>query len=164
MGLGYPGGPMIDKLAQLGDSSRFKFAKPQIKGLDYSFSGLKTSFLYFLRDQIKDNPNFIQDNQNDLCASLQSAIVEILLDKLIKAVKMTGIIEIAISGGVSANSGLRNALTQLGEKNNWQVYLPKIKYTTDNAAMVALVGYHNFIAGKTDNLKILPQARLQFSP
>jgi N6-L-threonylcarbamoyladenine synthase len=164
MGLAYPGGPLIDKLAQSGNSNRFKFAKPQIKGLDYSFSGLKTSFLYFLRDQININPDFILDNQNDLCASLQSSIVEILLDKLIKAVKMTGINEIAISGGVSANSGLRSALTQLGEINNWQVYLPKIKYTTDNAAMVALVGYHSFVAGKIDNLMILPQARLQFSP
>ncbi len=164
MGLGYPGGPMIDKLAQTGDSNRFKFGKPQIKGLDYSFSGLKTSFLYFLRDQLKVNNNFIQDNLNDLCASLQSEIVEILLDKLNKAVKMTGIKEIAISGGVSANSGLRSALTQLGGTNNWQVHLPKIKYTTDNAAMIALVGYQRFLSGKTDGLDVLPQARLLFSP
>lgn len=164
MGLGYPGGPAIDKLAQTGDSNRFKFGKPQIKGLDYSFSGLKTSFLYFLRDQLKVNNNFIQDNLNDLCASLQSEIVEILLDKLNKAVKMTDIKEIAISGGVSANSGLRSALTQLGGINNWQVYLPKIKYTTDNAAMIALVGYQRFLSGKTDSLDVLSQARLLFSP
>jgi len=163
MGLGYPGGPEIDRLASTGNPTKFKFAKPNIPGLDFSFSGLKTSFLYSLRDNIKNNSNFISDNLNDLSASLQSEIVNILLDKLSKAVKMTGITEIAISGGVSANSGLRNGLTKLGQENQWQVHIPKIKYTTDNAAMVAQVGFYMFVDGKTDSIDILPQARLSFS-
>lgn len=162
MGLGYPGGPVVDKMAQTGNRDRFKFGKPNIPGLDYSFSGLKTSFLYFLRDNLKDNNTFVQDNLNDLCASLQSEIVTILLDKLKKAVKMTGITEIAISGGVSANSELRNRLTDEGMRNSWIVHLPKFKYTTDNAAMIALIGYFKFINGVTDQLDIVPQARLQF--
>lgn len=163
LGLGYPGGPMIDKLAQMGNPDIYKFAKPQIPNLNFSFSGLKTSFLYSLRDNLKGNQNFIIDNLNDLCASLQSEIVKILLDKLEKAVKLTGIKQISISGGVSANSELRKKLTAMGERNSWEVYLPKIKYTTDNAAMIALVGYNYFINGKYDNLEILPQARLSFS-
>lgn len=163
MGLGYPGGPEIDRLASTGNPTKFKFAKPNIPGLDFSFSGLKTSFLYSLRDNIKNNSNFISDNLNDLSASLQSEIVNILLDKLSKAVKMTGITEIAISGGVSANSGLRNGLTKLGQENQLQVHIPKIKYTTDNAAMVAQVGFYMFVDGKTDSIDILPQARLSFS-
>lgn len=162
MDLGYPGGPVVDKYAKLGNPDRFKFGKPNIPNLNYSFSGLKTSFLYFLRDNSKENINFVTDNLNDLCASLQSEIVTILLDKLTKAVKMTGIKEIAVSGGVSANSTLRNRLVDTGLKNNWTVHLPKIKYTTDNAAMIALVGYNYFNSGKIDKLDIVPQARLTF--
>lgn len=162
MDLGYPGGPVVDKYAKLGNPDRFKFGKPNIPNLNYSFSGLKTSFLYFLRDNSKENINFVTDNLNDLCASLQSEIVTILLDKLTKAVKMTGIKEIAVSGGVSANSTLRNRLVDTGLKNNWTVHLPKIKYTTDNAAMIALVGYNYFNNGKIDSLEIVPQARLIF--
>jgi N6-L-threonylcarbamoyladenine synthase len=163
MGLGYPGGPVVDKMAQTGNRDRFKFGKPNIPGLDYSFSGLKTSFLYFLRDNLKESNTFVQDNLNDLCASLQSEIVTILLDKLIKAVKMTGITEIAISGGVSANSELRNRLTEYGMRNGWTVHLPKFKYTTDNAAMIALVGYFKYNNGVKDKLDIVPQARLDFN-
>lgn len=160
LGLGYPGGVNIDKLSQNGNSDKFKFGKPKIGGLDYSFSGIKTSFLYFLRDQIKQNKDFVQDNLSDLCASLQSEIIEILIDKLIKAVIMTGITEISISGGVSANSFLRSKLSDIGKANGWKIYLPEQKFTTDNAAMVALIGYHYFLDGKTDNLDISPQARI----
>ncbi len=160
MGLGYPGGPVIDKYAQIGNPNKFSFNKPNIPDLNYSFSGLKTSFLYFLRDQLKVNSNFISDNLSDLCASLQSEIVDILLKKLMKAVKHTGIKEIAISGGVSANSCLRNKLIEMGNENSWKVYIPKIKYTTDNAAMIAMVGYNYFLNGKTDSLDIISIARL----
>jgi N6-L-threonylcarbamoyladenine synthase len=160
LGLPYPGGPIIDKLAQEGDKYKFNFSKPRIPNLDYSFSGLKTSFLYFLRDNIKNDADFISKNINNLAASLQNSIVEILLDKLKLAVKQTGITEIAISGGVSANSGLRNTLTELGEKNNWKVYLPKIKYTTDNAAMIGLVGYYMFLEGIFDEIDVVPQTRI----
>ncbi|MCK9254573.1 MAG: tRNA (adenosine(37)-N6)-threonylcarbamoyltransferase complex transferase subunit TsaD [Bacteroidales bacterium] len=160
MNLGYPGGPLIDKYAKLGNPNKFQFSKPKIAGLNFSFSGLKTSFLYFLRDQIKDNKNFISDNLSDLCASIQSQIVDILLDKLLKAVKQTGIKNIAISGGVSANSCLRNKLTDLGLNNSWNLYIPKIKYTTDNAAMITLVAYHYFMEGRTDSLDIVSIAKL----
>lgn len=144
MGLGYPGGPVINKLANEGDPKRFQFAKPHIPGLNYSFSGLKTSFLYTLRDAIKENPNFIEENKKDLCASLQKTIVDILMDKLKKAVKETGIKQVAVSGGVSANSGVRDGLTALGEKYGWKVFLPPFKFTTDNAAMIAIVGQYKY--------------------
>lgn len=144
MGLGYPGGPVINRLANEGDPNRFKFAKPHIPGLDYSFSGLKTSFLYTLRDAVKEDPDFIQHNLNDLCASLQKTIVDILMDKLKKAVKETGIKQVAVSGGVSANSGVRDGLTALGQKYGWKVFLPPFKFTTDNAAMIAIVGQHKY--------------------
>lgn len=144
MGLGYPGGPVINRLANEGDPKRFQFAKPHIEGLNYSFSGLKTSFLYTLRDAIKENPSFIEENKPDLCASLQHTIVEILMDKLKKAVKQTGIKQVAVSGGVSANSGVRDGLTALGEKYGWKVFLPPFKFTTDNAAMIAIVGHHKY--------------------
>lgn len=160
LGLPYPGGPVIDRLSKQGDKFRFKFNKPRIAGLDYSFSGLKTSFLYFLKDNIKNDTDFISNNLNDLAASLQWNIVEILLDKLQKAVKQTGITEIAISGGVSANSGLRDELVRQAEINNWKVHLPKIKYTTDNAAMIAMVGYHMFLNNKFDDIDVVPQARM----
>ncbi|MDO4496771.1 MAG: tRNA (adenosine(37)-N6)-threonylcarbamoyltransferase complex transferase subunit TsaD [Bacteroidales bacterium] len=144
MGMGYPGGPIVNRYANEGDPKRFQFAKPHIEGLNYSFSGLKTSFLYTLRDELKLNPNFIEENKADLCASLQKTIVDILMDKLKKAVKQTGIKQVALSGGVSANSGVRDGLTTLGEKYGWKVFLPPFKFTTDNAAMIAIVGHYKF--------------------
>ena len=162
MGLPYPGGPVIDKLSKLGDENRFKFAKPSIPGFDYSFSGLKTSFLYTVRDEVAKNPDFIADNVNDLAASLQKTIIDILFNKLEKAVKQTGIRRVAISGGVSANSGLRNRMLLAAEKKRWQVYIPKISYTTDNAAMIALVGYYMYQKGKISPLSVIPQARINF--
>ena len=145
MGLGYPGGPVIDRLAKEGDPNRFKFAKPHIQGLNYSFSGLKTSFLYTLRDAIKENPYFIEENKADLCASLQKTIVDILMDKVRKAVKETGIREVAVAGGVSANSGVRNAFTEHARKYGWTIHLPKFSFTTDNAAMIAIVGQYKYL-------------------
>ncbi|MBO7481928.1 MAG: tRNA (adenosine(37)-N6)-threonylcarbamoyltransferase complex transferase subunit TsaD [Bacteroidales bacterium] len=162
MGLPYPGGPVIDKLSKLGDENKFKFAKPSIPGFDYSFSGLKTSFLYTVRDEVAKNPDFIADNVNDLAASLQKTIIDILFNKLEKAVKQTGIRRVAISGGVSANSGLRNRMLLAAEKKKWQVYIPKISYTTDNAAMIALVGYYMYQKGKIAPLSVIPQARINF--
>ena len=162
MGLPYPGGPVIDKLSKIGDENRFKFAKPSIPGFDYSFSGLKTSFLYTVRDEVAKNPDFIAENVNDLAASLQKTIIDILFNKLEKAVKQTGIRRVAISGGVSANSGLRNRMLLAAEKKKWEVYIPKISYTTDNAAMIALVGYYMYIKGKISPLSVIPQARINF--
>lgn len=162
MGLGYPGGPVIDRLAKLGNPSAFKFSKPNIPDFNYSFSGLKTSFLYTLKDELSKDPNFIQNNINDLCASLQKTIIDILADKLIKAVKYTGITEIAISGGVSANSGLRTTLMEIAQKRGWTLHLPKLKYTTDNAAMIALVGYLRYLDGQVDDLNVCSESRLTF--
>ena len=162
MGLPYPGGPVIDKLSKIGDENRFKFAKPAIQGFDYSFSGLKTSFLYTVRDEVAKNPNFITENVNDLAASLQKTIIDILFNKLEKAVKHTGIRRVAISGGVSANSGLRNRMLQAAERKKWEVFIPKISYTTDNAAMIALVGYYMYCRGKISPLSVVPQARINF--
>lgn len=161
MGLPYPGGPIIDKYAQKGDKNKFEFNKPIIKDLNYSFSGLKTSFLYFIKEQIKTNENFIQDNIYDLCASLQSEIVKVLMNKFTKAIKQTKINEIVISGGVSANSELRQAVTELASKYNLNLHLPKIKYTTDNAAMIAQVGYFAFLNKKFDSLDLVPKAKLE---
>jgi len=144
MELGYPGGPIIDKLARQGNPKAFQFSKPNIAGLDYSFSGLKTSFLYFLRNQIKDNPDFIEQHKADLAASLEQTVVEILMKKLVKAVKLTGIRHVALSGGVSANTGLRNAFKKKQEAREWNIYIPKFSYTTDNAAMIAITGYYKF--------------------
>ncbi len=144
MGLPYPGGPVIDKLAQVGDISKFTFSKPRIPALDFSFSGLKTSILYFLRDQLKDNPQFIEENKADLCASIQHTIVEILMEKIKKAVKETGIKQVGIAGGVSANSGLRNAILNQERKSGWSVFIPKFEYCTDNAAMVAVTGHFKY--------------------
>ena len=145
MGFGYPGGPIIDKLARQGNPDAYKFAKPNISGLDYSFSGLKTSFLYFLRDQIKTNPDFIEQNKEDLAASLERTIVDILMKKLDRAVKETGIKHVALSGGVSANTGLRNAFKERAEKKGWDIYIPRFSYTTDNAAMIAITGYYKYM-------------------
>ena len=144
MGLGYPGGPIIDRLARQGNPLAFKFAEPQIAGCDYSFSGLKTSFLYNLRDWVKEDPDFIEHHKNDLAASLEYTIVDILMNKLRKAVKQTGIKHVAVAGGVSANNGLRNAFREHEEKYGWTIYIPKFSYTTDNAAMIAIVGQYKF--------------------
>lgn len=144
MGLGYPGGPIIDRLARQGNPLTFKFAEPQIAGCDYSFSGLKTSFLYNLRDWVKEDPDFIEHHKNDLAASLEYTIVDILMNKLRKAVKQTGIKHVAVAGGVSANNGLRNAFREHAEKYGWTIYIPKFSYTTDNAAMIAIVGQYKF--------------------
>lgn len=161
MGLPYPGGPHVDKLAKLGDPSRFVFSQPRIPDLNYSFSGLKTNFLYFLRDNLKENENFITENINDLCASLQFTIIEILLKKLKKAAKQTGIREIAVAGGVSANSGLREALRQTAVKQHWNLYIPKFEYTMDNAAMIAITGYYKFLQGEFATQDIVPFAHTQ---
>lgn len=160
MGLGYPGGPIIDKLAAQGDPSRFNFAKPHIPGLDYSFSGIKTSLLYFVRDEMAKNPMFMEENKADICASFQKALIDILLDKLIKAAKLTGIKEITIGGGVSANSGLRNRIESERKKRGWNTYLPEFKFTTDNAAMIAIAGYFHYKAGEKAPLNIAPVSRM----
>ncbi|MBO7365991.1 MAG: tRNA (adenosine(37)-N6)-threonylcarbamoyltransferase complex transferase subunit TsaD, partial [Bacteroidales bacterium] len=160
MGLGYPGGPIIDKLAKLGDQERFKFAKPHIPGLDYSFSGVKTSLLYFVRDEVAKDPDFMEKNKEDICASFQKTLIDILLDKLIKAAKQTGIKEITIGGGVSANSGLRNRIEEEGRKRGWNTYLPEFKFTTDNAAMIAIAGYFHYQAGERTPLDVAPVSRI----
>lgn len=160
MGMPYPGGPVIDRLAAQGNDRRFSFAKPQIGGLGYSFSGLKTSFLYFLRDQVAQNPAFVAENKADLCASLQRTIVEILLHKLELAAAKTGVREVAIAGGVSANAGLRSAFCLLGKKRGWNTCLPPLRYTTDNAAMIAVAGYFKLLAGETAALDVAPMARM----
>ena len=160
MGLGYPGGPVIDRLAKLGDPTRFKFAKPHIPGLDYSFSGVKTSLLYFVRDELAKDPEFMEKNKEDICASFQKCLIDILMDKLIKAAKLTGIKEITIGGGVSANSGLRQRIVQEGEKRKWNVYLPEFKFTTDNAAMIAIAGYYHYLAGERCPLDVAPVSRI----
>ena len=145
MGLGYPGGPIIDKLARQGNPLAYTFSKPHIPGYDYSFSGLKTSFLYSLRDWLKEDPDFIGHHKTDLSASLEKTIVDILMDKLRKVVKDTGINEVAVAGGVSANNGLRNAYREHAAKYGWKIYIPKFGYTTDNAAMIAITGYYKFL-------------------
>ena len=159
MNLPYPGGPLIDKLAKEGDATKFTFNKPNVKDYDYSFSGLKTSILYFLRDQTKINPDFIEQNKVDLCASIQKTIIDILLKKLIKAVKDLNINQVAISGGVSANSGLRNALIEEGKKRNWNVFIPTFEFCTDNAAMIAVSGYYKYLNKDFAGLDIAPLAR-----
>lgn len=161
MGLPYPGGPHVDRLAKQGDPHRFNFAKPRISGLDYSFSGLKTSFLYFLRDNLKENENFIEENQADLCASLQFTIIDILLNKLKKAAKQTGVKEITVAGGVSANSGLRTALKENAKKHGWNLIIPKFEYTMDNAAMIAITGYYKYLNGEFAGQDAVPFARTQ---
>lgn len=160
MGLPYPAGPVIDKQAKLGNRSAFRFARPVIRGLDFSFSGLKTSFLYFLRDKLKEDPDFIGKNVSDLCASLQHTIVEILIGKLVKASVQTGIKEIGIAGGVSANSGLRDALVREGIKRGWKTYIPPFSYTTDNAAMIGITGYYKYLRGEFAGQEVIPLARL----
>ena len=160
MGLGYPGGPVVDRLAKMGDSEKFTFSKPRIDGYDYSFSGLKTSFLYFLRDELKLNSDFIEEYKNDLCASLQKTIVDILMNKLYLASEDFGIKEVAVAGGVSANSGLRNAFEEYSQKYGWKIHIPKFAYTTDNAAMVAISGYYKYLARDFANHDVTPYARV----
>jgi len=162
IGLPYPGGPLIDKYAREGNPKAFKFTKPRIKELDFSYSGFKTAFLYFIRDNIKENPEFIKQNMNDLCASVQFTIVDILLDKLKLAIKQTGVKEVAIGGGVSANSGLRNAITELGLNMNLNVYIPEFKFTTDNAAMIAITGYYKYLRKEFVGHDVAPMARMPF--
>lgn len=160
MGLPYPGGPLIDKYAQLGNGDTFTFSKPNIPHFDYSFSGLKTSILYFLQKEVKKNPDFVQQNLNDLCASIQKTIVAILMKKLVAASRETGIKHIALAGGVSANSGLRNALKDSEKKYDWKAYLPKFEYTTDNAAMIGIVGYYKYLAQQFTDQTVSAKARM----
>ena len=160
MGLGYPGGPVIDRLAKLGDPERFHFAMPNIPGLDYSFSGVKTSLLYMVRDEMAKDPAFLENNKEDICASFQKTLIDILMKKLIRAAKETGIREITIGGGVSANSGLRERIVAEGKKRRWNTYLPEFKFTTDNAAMIAVAGWFRFLAGERAPLDIAPVSRI----
>ena len=164
MGLGYPGGPIVDKLAKEGDENKFKFNLPHISGLDYSFSGIKTSLLYFLRDRLKENQNFIEQNKADICASFQKALIDILMKKLILAVKQTGINRVAIGGGVSANSGLRSRIENEGRKRGWQTFIPEFKFTTDNAAMIAICGLYKYRRGEYCNLDAPSVARASQMP
>ncbi|RCS28284.1 tRNA (adenosine(37)-N6)-threonylcarbamoyltransferase complex transferase subunit TsaD [Polaribacter sp. WD7] len=161
LGLPYPGGPLIDKYAKLGNPKAYAFTKPKVSDLNFSFSGLKTGILYFIQKQQRINPNFIEENLNDICASIQYTIVEILMDKLKKAIKKTGIKDIAIAGGVSANSEIRNRL-QLAQKHfGWSTYIPKFEYTTDNAAMIAITGYLKYLENRYSDISVTAQARLK---
>ncbi|WP_299228171.1 tRNA (adenosine(37)-N6)-threonylcarbamoyltransferase complex transferase subunit TsaD [uncultured Psychroserpens sp.] len=161
LGLGYPAGPEIDKRAKLGNPKAFKFTKPKVDGLNFSFSGLKTAILYFIQREVKTNPNFVQEHLNDICASIQYTIIGILIDKLKLASKQTGIKHIAIGGGVSANSGIRQALKDGEQKFGWTTYIPKFEYTTDNAAMIAIVGYLKYLDGDYADQSVMATARLK---
>jgi len=162
LGLPYPGGPMIDKYARLGNPDAYKFPEPQIPGLNFSFSGLKTAILYFIRDNTQLNPNFVHDNIADICASVERRIVTILLNKLKKAAQQYGVKDVALAGGVSANTGLRNGLKQLGEKMGWNTFIPQFQYCTDNAAMIAIAGYYKYLKGDFVEQDIAPLARMPF--
>jgi len=161
IGLPYPGGPLVDKYAKEGNPDRFKFSEPQIEGLNFSFSGLKTSVLYFLQKEAKEDPQFIQNNLPDICASVQKTIINILMKKLKKAAIQTGITELCIAGGVSANSGLRLAFTELGEKHKWKTYIPAFQYCTDNAGMIAITAYHKYLASEISDLSVAASARAE---
>ncbi len=161
LGLPYPGGPLIDKYAALGDPNKFSFTKPKVNGLDFSFSGLKTQILYFIQKNTKENPEFINQNLNDICASVQQIIIDILMDKIKLAVQETGINRVAIGGGVSANSGIRNTLKEAETKYGWKTYIPKFEYTTDNAAMIGIVGYYKFLNQKFDSTHVVSKARIE---
>jgi len=163
LGLPYPGGPLIDGHARNGNPEKYKFPEPQVPGFNFSFSGLKTSILYFLQEQTKQDASFIEKNLDDICASLQHRIISILLNKLKKASQQTGIKNICIAGGVAANSGLRNALADTGKKNNWKTFIPKFEYCTDNAAMIAITGYYKYLAGDFAGLDVSASARSEFS-
>src|SRR3970040_694555 len=162
LGLPYPGGPLVDKYAQLGNPKAFVFTKPTVPGLDFSFSGLKTAILYFIQKKKLENPNFIEENLNDICASIQFTIIEILMDKLKLAVKETGKKQIAIGGGVSANSGIRKTLKETEIKYGWKTFIPKFEYTTDNAAMIGIVGYQKFLTEIFETSSVVSKARIQF--
>ena len=158
----YPGGPLVDKHAKLGDPNRFKFPEPQIADLNFSFSGLKTAILYFVRDKVAENPNFLEQNMDDICASVQSRIISILLNKLKKAALQYGIKDVSIAGGVSANSGLRNSINAMAQTEGWNVFIPKFEYCTDNAAMIAIAGYYKFLEKDFVGQDIAPLARMPF--
>ena len=160
LGLPYPGGPLIDKHARLGNPDAYKFPEPQIPGFDFSFSGLKTSILYFIRDNVAENRQFIAENINDICASVEMRIVTILLNKLKKAADHYGIKDIALAGGVSANTGLRQGLQKLGDKNDWNCFIPEMQYCTDNAGMIAIAGYHKYLKGQFAEQSVAPLARM----
>lgn len=162
LGLPYPGGPLIDKYAQLGNPKRFEFTKPKVDGLDFSFSGLKTQILYFIQKNVKENPNFIDENLNDICASIQHIIIKILMDKIKEAVKITGINQVAIGGGVSANSGIREIMKEAEKKYGWKTFIPKFEYTTDNAGMIGIVGYYKFLEKHFSDSTITSKARIEF--
>jgi len=162
MGLPYPGGPHVDRLATEGDPLRFNFSRPSLKEFDYSFSGLKTSFLYFLRDRLREDADFVEKHRSDLAASLQHTVVEILMTKLVRAARETGIREVALAGGVSANSGLRASFRSAADQLGWNVYIPPMKYTTDNAAMIAINGHYKFLKGEFAGEMVSPQARMYF--
>jgi N6-L-threonylcarbamoyladenine synthase len=162
LGLPYPGGPLIDKYAQLGNPKAFSFTKPKIPNLDFSFSGLKTQILYFIQKKVAENPSFIDENLNDICASIQNIIIEILMDKLKSAVVATGINSIAIGGGVSANSGIRKTLKEAEAKYGWKTFVPKFEYTTDNAAMIGIVGYQKYLSEHFETQNVISKARIEF--
>lgn len=162
MGLPYPGGPLIDKFAKEGNPKRFLFTKPKVDGLNFSFSGLKTQILYFIQKNVALNPNFIEENKADICASIQDTIIAILMEKLKMAVTETGITQVAIGGGVSANSGIRNTLKAAEAKYGWKTFIPKFEYTTDNAAMIGIVGYQKFLENKFNDAGVVSKARIEF--
>ncbi|WP_057938750.1 tRNA (adenosine(37)-N6)-threonylcarbamoyltransferase complex transferase subunit TsaD [Algoriphagus resistens] len=161
LGLPYPGGPLIDNYAKAGNPKAFQFPITRMPGLNYSFSGIKTAVLYFLRDQLKDNPKFIEENLSDLCASIQYSLVEMLLIKLKAAVKEYGVKEVAIAGGVSANSGLRESLSRLAEQKGWNLYIPKFEYCTDNAAMIAMAAHYKYLKGEFSSMDVTPLAKMK---
>lgn len=162
LNLPYPGGPHVDKLAQMGNSRVFSFPITEMSGLNFSFSGIKTAILYFLRDRAKEDPEFVSRNMNDICASIQKALIDMLFQKLRKAVKQTGITEVAIAGGVAANSGLRKALDAESRERGWNVYIPKFEYCTDNAAMIAMAAHFKYMAGDFAPLDTSPEPRMKF--
>ncbi len=162
LGLPYPGGPLVDKLAKDGNPMAFQFTKPKIAGLDFSFSGLKTAILYFIQKKTTDDPDFISKNINDICASVQHTIIEILMDKLISAVKETGISQIAIGGGVSANSGIRQKMKEMELERGWKTFIPKFEYTTDNAAMIGIAAFYKYLSGSFENSSVTSKARIDF--
>ncbi|MES2487644.1 MAG: tRNA (adenosine(37)-N6)-threonylcarbamoyltransferase complex transferase subunit TsaD [Bacteroidota bacterium] len=160
LGLPYPGGPLVDKFAQLGNPKAYPFTKPQVPGLNFSFSGLKTQILYFVQKQVAQDPDFIEKNMNDICASIQHTIINILMDKLKLAVKETGIKQVAIGGGVSANSGIRNTLKEAEAKYGWKTFVPKFEYTTDNAAMIGIVGYQKYLEQQFNDAAVTSKSRI----
>ncbi|WP_353100426.1 tRNA (adenosine(37)-N6)-threonylcarbamoyltransferase complex transferase subunit TsaD [Myroides odoratus] len=162
LGFPYPGGPLIDKYAKEGNPKAYPFTKPKVEGLNFSFSGLKTQFLYFIQKQVAENPNFIEENKADICASIQHTIIKILMDKLKLAVELTGITQIAIGGGVSANSGIRTTLKEAEQKYKWKTYIPKFEYTTDNAAMIGIVGYYRYRESLFADSSVVSKARIEF--